>query len=93
MPTLFARWKRLYGLRPTGDGEELFTVDVASGAGKSWAPWAGSIGPRAISTRATRLTFAPDGKSLVYGVGPFHNNLWMLEGFAAKESLLARLGL
>ena len=48
--------------------------------------------PRSNSNPAMRLTLAPDGKSIAYGVGKFKSNLWMLEGFSVKRGWLARLG-
>jgi Tol biopolymer transport system component len=84
--------KRLYGLRSAGEGEELFWVDAATGAEKT----AGAVGgyrPRSNVKPAIRLSLAPDGKSLAYGVAKFKDNLWMLDGFAAKTGLLARWGL
>jgi len=85
--------KRVYGLRPGDDGENLFSVDVASGAEKI----IGSIGkeyhPASNLNPAMRFSLAPDGKSIAFGVGRFKDGLWMLEGFAVKTGLLARLGL
>ena len=84
--------KRVYGLRPNGDGEELFTVDIASGAEKV----VGNVGqenrPSSNLNPAIRLSLAPDGKSVAYGIGKFKDNLWMLEGFAVKAGLWKRLG-
>lgn len=85
--------KRVYGLRPDGDREVLFTVEIASGAEKV----IGNVGkenrPRSNLNPSTRLSLAPDGKSIAYGVSKFKDNLWMLEGFAAKRGLLQRFGL
>ena len=84
--------KRVYGLRPNDQGEELFTVDIASGAEKV----IGNVGrenrPRSNLNPAMRLSLAPDGKSIAYGIGKFKSNLWMLEGFAVKAGLWKRLG-
>jgi len=42
---------------------------------------------------AIRFSLAPDGKSFVYSSPRSASNLWILEGFAAKTGLFARLGL
>jgi hypothetical protein len=84
---------RLYGLRPAGEGEELFSVDAATGAEKIAGAVAAEYRPRSNLNPAIRLSLAPDGRSVAYGAGKFQDNLWMLEGFAAKTGLLARLGL
>ena len=85
--------KLVYGLRPSGDGDTLFTVDVASGAEKA----IGNVGkedhPRSNLNPAMRFSLAPDGRTIAYGAGRFKDNLWMFEGFAAKSGWLARLGL
>ena len=85
--------KRVYGLRPNGDGEELFTVDVASGAEKVVGNVGKGYRPNSNLNPAIRLSLAPDGKSIAYGIAKFKDNLWMLEGFAVKGGWLARLGL
>ena len=84
---------RVYGMRPDDGGEALFTVDIASGAEKVIGRVSAENRPRSNLNPAMRLSLAPDGKSMVFGVGKFKDNLWMLEGFAAKSGLLKRLGL
>jgi len=65
---------------------------VATGAEKT----IGNVGkdnhPRSNLNPGMRFSLAPDGKSMVYAVGNFKNNIWMLEGFAVKSGLLSRLG-
>ena len=85
--------KLVYGLRPAGDGDTLFTVDVASGAEKVIGKVGKENHPSSNLNPAMRFSLAPDGKSIAYGVGRFKDNLWMFEGFAAKNGWLARLGL
>jgi Tol biopolymer transport system component len=85
--------KRLYGLRPEGDGEALFSVDAATGAEKVIGDVGMDYRPKSNLNPATRLSLAPDGKSLAYGAGKFKQNLRMLEGFAARGGVLARWGL
>jgi len=85
--------KRVYGLRPTDAGEELFWVDVASGAEKVVGEVGKENRPRSNLSPAMRFSLAPDGKSIAYGIGKFKDNLWMLEGFAGKAGWLGRLGL
>jgi Tol biopolymer transport system component len=85
--------KRLFGMRPAGEGQQLFSVDVSTGAEKVAGEVSKDYRPRSNLNPAIRLSLAPDGKSVAYGVAKFKDNLWMLEGFAAKTGLLARLGL
>jgi hypothetical protein len=85
--------KRVYGLRPDGEGELLFAVDIASGSEKAIGNVGHDYRPRSNLNPTTRLSLAPDGKSVAYGVAKFKDNLWMLEGFAAKSGWLKRLGL
>jgi serine/threonine protein kinase/Tol biopolymer transport system component len=85
--------KRVYGLRRSDEGETLFTVDVASGVEKIVGDVGKDYRPGSNLNPGMRFSLAPDGKSIVYGSGRFKNNLWMLEGFAVKSGLLARLGL
>jgi Tol biopolymer transport system component len=84
--------KSLYGLRPQGDGEQLFSVDTATGSEKIIGNVGKDYRPRSNLSPAMRFSLAPDGRSVVYGVGKFQDNLWMLEGFAAKRGLVARWG-
>jgi Tol biopolymer transport system component len=84
--------KQLYGLRPSDGGEALFWVDPATGAEKVVGDVGQDYRPKSNLSPTTRLSLAPDGKSLAYGTGKFKQNLWMLEGFAAKAGILARLG-
>jgi hypothetical protein len=85
--------KLLYGMRRQGDGEVLFSVDVSTGAEKTIGNVGPDIRPRSNLNPAVRLSLAPDGKSLVFGTLKSRSSLWMLEGFAIKSGLLARLGL
>jgi len=85
--------KVVYGLRPGGDGETLFTVDIASGAEKIVGNLGKGNHPSSNLNPSVRFSLAPDGKSIVYGAGRFKANLWMLEGFAVKRGLLAWLGM
>jgi len=84
--------KRLYGLRPGGDGEALFSVEVSTGAEKVIGDVGADHRPKSDLNPATRLSLAPDGKSLAYGTGKFKQNLWMLDGVAPKTGLFARWG-
>lgn len=85
--------KRVFGLRQGEGSETLFAVDVASGAEKVIGNFAAEYRPRSHLNPAMRFSLAPDGKSIAFGVGRFKDGLWMLEGFAVKTGLLARLGL
>jgi Tol biopolymer transport system component len=85
--------KRLYGVRPDGEGQQLFSVDAQSGAEKVIGEVGKDNRPRSNLNPSTRFSLAPDGRSVAYSVAKFQDNLWMLEGFAARSGLLARLGL
>lgn len=85
--------KLLYGMRPADDGELFFSVDVATGAERIIGNAGPEIRPRSNLNPAVRLSLAPDGKSIVFGNRKPNTSLWMLEGFAVKTGLLARLGL
>jgi serine/threonine protein kinase len=81
----------VYGLREERDREVLFSVAIATGQEKVIGDvgkfrYGSPLGP------AYRFSLAPDGKSLVYGTGQFQENLVMLEGFAPRGGLFARLG-
>ena len=84
--------KLLYGLRSEKARQLLFSVDVATGAEKIVGETAGDFPPGSNLSPSIRFSLAPDGKSFVYGSGKFTTNLWMLEGFGAKQGLLQRLG-
>ena len=85
--------KLVYGIRPDGDRNLLFSVDIASGAEKVIGDLGADFRPGVSPAPGIRFSLAPDGKSFVYATGKTKNNLWLLEGFAAKTGLLARLGL
>ena len=84
--------KLVYGIRPDGDRNLLFSVDIASGAEKVIGDLGADFRPGVSPAPGIRFSLAPDGKSFVYATGKTKNNLWLLEGFAAKTGLLARLG-
>src|SRR6185503_16571448 len=88
-----ANGKLLYGLRSVAGRVILFSVDFATGSEKMIGELGGEFSPASSLHPAVRFSLAPDGKSIVYGAGRFKSNLWMLEGFAQKASLLARFGL
>jgi Tol biopolymer transport system component len=85
--------KLVYGIRADGDRNLLFSVDIASGAEKVIGDLGVDFRPDSSLNPGIRFSLAPDGKSFVYARGKIKNNLWLLEGFAAKTGLLARLGL
>src|SRR5215217_7820339 len=73
--------KLLYGLRPEKERQQLFSIDVATGAEKVIGSIEEGFVPRSSLTPSLRLSLSPDGKSFVYATGTFRTNLWMLEGF------------
>jgi hypothetical protein len=88
-----ANGKLLYGLRSAADRVVLFSLDIASGAEKIIGDAGREFSPASNLHPAIRFSLAPDGRSIVYGAGQFKTNLWMLDGFVPKTSLLARFGL
>jgi Tol biopolymer transport system component len=84
--------KQLYGMRPGAEKADFLAIDVATGAEKAVGSTDLENLPRSNLNPATRLSLAPDGKSFTYGTIAVKDNLWMLEGFAKRQGLLARLG-
>ena len=85
--------KLLYGLREEADTMTLFSIDLSGGPEKPLGQLSREFRPLSNLHPAIRFSMAPDGKSFIYGTGRFNSNLWMLQGFAPKAGLLARLGL
>jgi hypothetical protein len=83
--------KLLYGIRAVGDRNELFSIDIATGAEKVLGNLGKDFRPSSYLNPGIRFSLAPDGKSFVYGVAKSKSNLWMLEGFEPKSGLFARL--
>ena len=79
--------KLVYGIRSDGEHNTLFSVDIATGGEKVL----GDLGKNYAPVTPGILSLAPDGKSFVYGIVKSKSNLWMLEGFEPKASLLARI--
>jgi serine/threonine protein kinase len=84
--------KYVYSIRSDQGREDLFRIDIATGA----ETVVGNVGPEfrpgSNLSPSIRFSLAPDGKSFIYGSGTFTSNLWMLEGFAVKPGRFARLG-
>lgn len=84
--------KTLYGLLREQGQATLFAVDVATGKGKTIGP-VGDITPGSPLTPGIRFSLSPDGKSFITSVIRRRSDIWMLEGFDYRPSLLERLGL
>lgn len=82
----------VYGIRSDGQRELLFRVDLASGAETIIGDVGRDSRPGSLFAPSIRFSLAPDGKSFTYGSGRNTSNLWMLEGFASKAGIRARLG-
>jgi dipeptidyl aminopeptidase/acylaminoacyl peptidase len=84
--------KYVYSIRSDQGREDLFRIDIATGA----ETVIGNVGPEfrpgSNLSPSIRFSLSPDGKSFIYGSGTFTNNLWMLEGFAVKPGRFARPG-
>ncbi len=85
--------KLIYGVRSNGQGGTLFSIDMASGSEKVIGQIAKEYRPYSNLNPALRISLAPDGKSVSFGVAEYNSSLWLLQGFAAKSGWLARLGL
>jgi hypothetical protein len=68
----------------------LFSVDIATGAEKVLGDLGKEFSPSTYLSPGIRFRLAPDGRSFVYSILKSESNLWMLEGFEPKTSLLAR---
>jgi len=90
---VFGRWEiRIqHPFRP--GTEDLFRIDIATGAETVVGNVGREFQPGSNLSPSIRFSLAPDGKSFVYGSGTFTNNLWMLEGFAVKHGLFASVTL
>ncbi len=83
--------KLVYGIRSARDSNELFSLNIATGAEKVLGNLGKDFTPSSDLNPGIRFSMAPDGKSFVYGVVKYKSNLWILEGFEPKGDLLARL--
>ena len=79
-------------MRAETDHAVLFSLDTASGAEKVVGSTDLENAPRSNLSPSLRLSLAPDGKTFTYGTIAVKDNLWLLEGFAAKRGLFAGLG-
>ena len=84
--------KHVYSVRSDQGREDLFRIDIATGAETVIGNVGREFRPGSNLSPSIRLSLAPDGKSFIYGSGTFTSNLWMLEGFAAKPGFFARFG-
>jgi serine/threonine protein kinase len=83
--------KYVYSIRSDQGREDLFRIDIATGAETVIGNVGPAFRPGSNLSPSIRFSLAPDGKSFIYGSGTFTSNLWMLEGFAVKPGLFARL--
>ncbi len=79
-------------MRPEPDHAVFFSMDIATGAEKVIGSTDKDKTPLSNLNPSIRLSLSPDGKSFTYGTVTLKDNLWMLDGFAARRGLLARLG-
>ncbi|MBZ5585549.1 MAG: hypothetical protein LAQ30_25790 [Acidobacteriia bacterium] len=85
--------KLVYGIRPEGERNLLFSLDIATGVEKAIGDLGRDAAPATPLTSGIRFSLAPDGKSFVYAAARQTTSIWLLEGFTQKAGLLARLGL
>ncbi len=84
--------KRLYGLRREQGQAVLFAIEVASGKVSTIGP-VGDINPDSNLNPGLRFSLCSDGKSFITSVIRRRSDIWMLEGFDYRPSLLERVGL
>jgi hypothetical protein len=84
--------KFVYSIRSDQGREDLFRIDIATGAETVIGNVGREFRPGSNLTPSIRFSLAPDGKSFIFGSGTFTSNLWMLEGFAPKSRLLSGFG-
>ncbi len=71
----------IYGIRhAAADRLELFSVSVAGGTEKTIGSFGREHLPVTLGGPATRLSLAPDGKSLTFSTSRNTSNLWLIEG-------------
>jgi Tol biopolymer transport system component len=86
--------RQLYCVRWDTDHETLFSTDLSGKMQNVILRLDADYRPSSSLGPAIRLSLSPDGKSIAYGHSRNANrSLWLLEGFAPKESLLQRLHL
>ena len=83
--------KLVYGIRSARDRNELFSLNIATGAEKALGNLGKDFTPSSNLMPGIRFSMAPDGKSFVYGVSKSRSNLWTIERFEPRGGLLARL--
>jgi Tol biopolymer transport system component len=84
--------KSVYGIRSDQGREDLFRIDIATGAETVIGNIGREFRPGSNLSPTIRFSLAPDGKSFIFASGTFTSNLWMMDGFAAKPGLLSRFG-
>jgi eukaryotic-like serine/threonine-protein kinase len=75
--------KSLYGIRPEGAHQYLFSLDVSSNRMKTIGDVGSDFAPGTFLNNSLRFSLAPDGQSILYSSVSNRNSLWMLEGFDA----------
>ncbi len=85
--TFSADGKRVYGIRPQGDRNVLFSVAISGTEEQILADLGKEFRPATRMNPGIRFSLAPDGKSFVYSVIKTKPSLWLVEGFAPKAGL------
>jgi Tol biopolymer transport system component len=84
--------RRVYGIRPEGDRNLLFAVDLVGNAETIIRDLGTEFRPRSSLMPGIRFSMGPDGKSFVFSIGTIKTNLWMAEGFRTNTGPLAQFG-
>jgi Tol biopolymer transport system component len=72
--------KRLYGLGAGASGTELREMEIASGTVRTIAVYDTHVNAIEDTGNVRRLTFSPDGRSLLTTVYTNRSNVWLLKG-------------
>ena len=73
--------KTLYGIRPEGDHQYLFSLTIAGGQLKTIGDVGSEFVPRSYLSPGIRFSLSPDGESILYPTFTTRTALWMLERF------------
>lgn len=76
--------KAIYGLRPVNGQVGLFLIDLRTGAERMLL----RLGQEGHTIRAGGFSLAPDGKRFLASIVNVKANIWLLEGFQERLSIL-----
>ena len=77
--------KSLYGIRPEGSHQYLFSVNISSNRMQTIGDVGSDFAPGTFLNNSLRFSLSPNGQSILYSTVSNRNSLWMLEGFDAPQ--------